>query len=145
MDRSWPEDIVSQPPDGSVPQDTDWETLLLALERDYPNETTQLEALARSEGGENAFPEDLVERGRQIFGAVCDATADRLCGHPTIARMVNASGPRTGDALTIVPLLLNMLPQQHLKAASIGLAALLIVRMGVRTFCARFGTPPEGS
>jgi hypothetical protein len=137
------EEILSQPIGETPSSEPEWISLLQRLECDYPTEQAQLEALARLEAGENAFPEDLLARGRQIFGAVCDVTAGRLCRHPTVLRMVNANGPRTSEALTIIPLLLNLLEEQPLREASVALSALLIVRMGVGTFCSRYGAPPK--
>ena len=119
-----------------------WAALLQQLESEHVDDGSMLEALGRLEAGEQAFPEDLVARGRQIFETVCSVMADRLCTDPSVTAIVSANGPRVSEALTIIPLLFNLLPDQALKEASVALIALLIVRMGIGAFCQRYHRPP---
>lgn len=123
----------------------EWAGLVAQLERDYVTDSVLLKEVGRLEGGENALPEDLLARGRQVFETVCALTADRLCRDPAVIRLVSANGPRTSEVLTVIPLLISLLPDQALKDTSIALIALLIVRMGVGTFCERYrrSSPPS--
>ena len=126
---------------GEQRQPPDWDAILPRLASELETEPEMLEAIGRLEAGENAFPEDLLARGRQIFETACATTAEHLCDDPRVRGLLDANGPRVSEALTIVPLLFNLLPDQALRDASIALIALLVVRMGIGTFCERYSGP----
>jgi hypothetical protein len=49
--------------------------------------------------------------------------------HGGLAALVNASGPRTSELLTIIPLVINLLPGSLYQRVSIFLAIALCIRM----------------
>lgn len=117
---------------------TQWDELIEQLDSEYQNEEQLFVALAASEGGDKAFPEDLISRGKQIFTTIAAVVGERICNDPEVRRLLNANGPRASEVMTIVPLLINLLPSQTLQETSIALAALLITRMGLGVFCQNY-------
>lgn len=118
----------------------DWSALVADLGDRFPTQEALFEELARQASGDNAFPEDALERGKQIF-ASASVAARHICNDPKVHFLIQDSGPRTSEVMTIVPLLLNLLPSNALNDSSIALVALLIVRMGLGNFCAKAGSP----
>jgi hypothetical protein len=108
-------------------------------ERQIQHGTDLYRELARLQGRDNAFPEELLSRGKQIFATARKLAAEKICADPHVRLLLNDSGPRTSETLTITPLLFNVLPAQGNHEASVALIAILIVRMGLGTFCRRYG------
>lgn len=122
--------------------DKDWEELVGELGARFQTNEDVYRELARLQDGDHAFPEDLVARGQKIFATASARVAKKLCGDPNVRVLLNDSGPRTSEVLTIVPLIFNTLSTAANQDASIALIALLIVRMGVGSFCRRYAPKP---
>lgn len=104
-----------------------------------PSDDWIYEELGRRAQGENAFGEQLVTRGKQIFHATSLAVGKRLCGNPAIHALAERSDATAGDVLVIVPLLINLLSPADVQPATIALIGVVISRMGIRAFCAKYG------
>ena len=124
--------------------DRDWQGLIDELNAKFTTESDLYRELARLQGGgDNAFPEELLSRGKQIFATARKPSGgEDLRGSAHVRLLLNDSGPRTSETLTIIPLTFNVLPAQGNHEASVALIAILIVRMGLGTFCRRYGAKP---
>ena len=89
--------------------DKDWEELVGELGVRFQTDEDVYRELARLQDGDHAFPEDLVARGKKIFATAITRVASELCGNPRVRLLLNDSGPRTSEVLTIVPLIFNAL------------------------------------
>lgn len=120
----------------------DWEGLIADLNARFGSNDELYRELARLQDGDHAFPEDLLARGKQIFATACAVTGERICSDEKVKFLLNDSGPRTSETLTIIPLLFNVLPTATNHEASVTLVAILIARMGLGAFCRRYGPRP---
>jgi hypothetical protein len=104
-----------------------------------PTDDWIYEELGRQDQGENAFGDQLLTRGKQIFHATSLSIGNRLCGNPAVHVLAERSDATAGDVFVILPLLINLLSPTDVQPATIALIGVVVSRMGLRAFCARYG------
>lgn len=116
----------------------DAETLLRQYIEQNPDDNWIFEELGRQSLGENAFPEQLLTRGKQVFNTASAAVAGRLCTNQTVEQFMERSDVTAGDIFVILPLLINLLNPMDVQPATIALIAMVLSRMGMRAFCKKY-------
>ena len=104
-----------------------------------PTDDWIYEELGRLNQGDNAFGDQLVTRGKQIVRSTSLIIGDRLCSDPALHDLAERADTTAGDVLVILPLVISLLAPADMQSATIALIAVMISRMGLRSFCAKYG------
>lgn len=99
------------------------------------------EELGRRQGGLRSMGEDPVERGKVIVENLSPTIKGRICGSEMLRAYADGGNSDTGDLLNATGALAALLAPAVGAGVTSFLLAVIVLRIGVRSFCASQWTP----
>ena len=122
------EAIARLPPDGLQLMEL-WTDKTCSLDNLYADFST-------SEQGPGAVGGDPVEAGKALLRNLHDRLSDVVCNSTTVRSIVQDPKANTADTIALCAVIAALIDSGPAKVVNSCLAAALIVRVGVRNFCA---------
>ncbi len=111
-------------------------TLEKWLDVSLPIETLYAD-FAQSELGSGAIGRDIVEAGKALLRNLHRSLTDVVCCSSVVKTCVIDKETNTSDMIALAAIIAALIKQSQAQVVNVTLVAALIVRVGIRKFCAK--------